>query len=53
MQLANKSNEDHTSSMENLYNYVKIQNRGAEQENPGRDLRKTDSTEAPIFPLIH
>ena len=29
--------------------FVKIQNRSLEQENPGRDLRKTDSTEASIL----
>ena len=28
---------------------LKVQNRGLEQENPGRDLRKTDSTEASIL----
>ena len=28
---------------------VKIQNRSPEQENPGRDLRQTDSTEASVL----
>ena len=28
---------------------VKVQNRGPENENPGRDLRKTDSTKASIL----
>ena len=33
------------------WHQVEVQNRGPEQENPGRDLRKTDSTEVSIFKI--